>query len=234
MKSGRKRSLLEAMAERTGVIGRADPLQTRHYEIRQRIGAGGFGEVYRAQDTKLKRDAAIKLLPEELSANPSRITRLEREAQMLAAINHPHIATIYGLEESGGVRFLVMELAEGRTLSERLDAEPLELEYALNVARQIAEAIEAAHEQSIIHRDLKPATSSSRRTVTSRYWISGSRRGYFARLLWRARSRRAPRSLPGAVQSSEPPRTCRPSSFAEIPWTSERISSPSASSFVKY
>src|ERR1700686_3433924 len=118
------------------------------YEILAPIGAGGMGEVYKAHDTKLDRDVAIKVLPAALAQDPERLARFEREAKGLAGLNHPNIAQIYGLEQ----RALVMELVPGETLKG-----PLPLETALNYAKQIAEALEAAHEKGIIHRDLKPA-----------------------------------------------------------------------------
>jgi eukaryotic-like serine/threonine-protein kinase len=127
------------------------------YEILTPLGAGGMGEVYRARDTKLGRDVAIKVLPEALVDDPERIARFEREAKTLAALNHPHIAHIHGLEESDGVRALVMELAEGLTLAELIARGPIPIDESLAIAKQIAEALEAAHEQGIIHRDLKPA-----------------------------------------------------------------------------
>jgi eukaryotic-like serine/threonine-protein kinase len=127
------------------------------YEVVAQIGAGGMGEVYRARDTKLGRDVAIKVLPANFVNDPERLSRFQREARMLAALNHPNIATIYGLEQSGGVTYLVMELVPGETLAERVSAGPLAIEEALAIAKQIAEALEAAHEKSIIHRDLKPA-----------------------------------------------------------------------------
>jgi Tol biopolymer transport system component len=127
------------------------------YEVVAQIGAGGMGEVYRARDTKLARDVAIKVLPANFVNDPERLSRFQREARMLAALNHANIATIYGLEQSGGVTCLVMELVPGETLAERVKAGPLAIEEALKIAVQIAEALEAAHEKSIIHRDLKPA-----------------------------------------------------------------------------
>ena len=127
------------------------------YEILSAIGAGGMGEVYKAHDTKLARDVAIKVLPANFVNEPQRLSRFQREARMLAALNHPNIATIYGLEQSDGVTCLVMELVPGATLAERVKAGPLPVEEALRIALQIAEALEAAHEKSIIHRDLKPA-----------------------------------------------------------------------------
>ncbi|HKS96045.1 MAG TPA: protein kinase [Terriglobia bacterium] len=127
------------------------------YEILSPLGAGGMGEVYRARDTQLGRDVALKVLPEALARDPERMARFKREAQVLAALNHSNIAAIYGFEESDGVRALVMELVEGTTLSERLKYGPLPLDDSLGFARQIAEALEAAHDHGFIHRDLKPA-----------------------------------------------------------------------------
>src|SRR5215470_15979361 len=127
------------------------------YEILAAIGAGGMGEVYRARDTKLGRDVAIKVLPEAFVADPERVARFQREAKTLAALNHPHIGGIYGLEDADGVRALVLELVEGPTLADRIAQGPIPLDEALPIARQIAEALEAAHEAGIIHRDLKPA-----------------------------------------------------------------------------
>ena len=127
------------------------------YEVVSQIGAGGMGEVYQAHDTKLGRDVAIKVLPEAFAHDADRLSRFQREAKMLAALNHANIATIYGLEQSGGTSYLVMELVSGETLAERVKAGPLPVEEALKIAVQIAEALEAAHEKNIIHRDLKPA-----------------------------------------------------------------------------
>ena len=127
------------------------------YTIVAPLGAGGMGEVYRARDGKLQRDVALKVLPEVVAGDPDRLARFEREAQVLAALNHPHIGAIYGLQESASVTALVLELVEGPTLAERIAQGPLPLDEALPIARQIAEALEAAHEAGIIHRDLKPA-----------------------------------------------------------------------------
>jgi eukaryotic-like serine/threonine-protein kinase len=126
------------------------------YEITGKLGEGGMGEVYRATDTKLDREVAIKVLPAAFTQDEHRLDRFEREAKLLAQLHHPHIASIFGIEDSGGVRALVMELVEGPTLSERLAAGALAVEEALPIARQIAEALEEAHEKGIIHRDLKP------------------------------------------------------------------------------
>jgi len=128
-----------------------------HYKISEKIGQGGMGEVYRATDTKLNREVAIKVLPARLAEDPDRMARFSREAQVLASLNHPNIAAIHGLEESGGRRALVMELVEGETLAERIQRGPIPLEEALHIAKQIAEALEDAHEHGFIHRDLKPA-----------------------------------------------------------------------------
>jgi len=127
------------------------------YEILSPLGAGGMGEVYRARDTKLNRDVALKILPATFADDPDRLGRFHREAQVLASLNHPNIAHIHGIEDSDGVVALVLELVEGPTLADRIARGPIPLDEALPIARQIAEALEAAHEQGVIHRDLKPA-----------------------------------------------------------------------------
>src|SRR5436190_231382 len=127
------------------------------YEITSPLGEGGMGVVYRAHDTKLGREVAIKALPDAFASDSDRLQRFQREAQILASLNHPNIAQIYGLEESDKNRCIVMELVEGQTLQERLKREPIPIDEALQIAKQIAEALEAAHEKGIIHRDLKPA-----------------------------------------------------------------------------
>jgi serine/threonine-protein kinase len=128
-----------------------------HYRVQEKIGAGGMGEVYRAQDTRLCRDVALKVLPEAFARDAERMARFEREAKVLASLNHPNIASIYGLEESNGTRALVMELVEGPTFAERISQGPLPLEEALALAKQIADGLEYAHERGVIHRDLKPS-----------------------------------------------------------------------------
>ena len=128
-----------------------------HYEILEPIGKGGMGEVYRARDGKLGRDVAIKVLPEEFAEDDERLARFEREAKLLASLNHPNIASIHGFEDSDGVTALVLELVAGPTLAERIAEGPIPVEEALPIARQIAEALEAGHEAGVIHRDLKPA-----------------------------------------------------------------------------
>src|SRR5262249_47665525 len=127
-----------------------------HYEIIGQLGSGGMGEVYRAVDTKLRREVALKILPPQFASDPSRLARFEREALLLASLTHPNIAAIYGLEQAGGIRFLVLELVEGPTLSERLKSGPLDVVESLRIAAGITEALEAAHEKSVVHRDLKP------------------------------------------------------------------------------
>jgi len=135
------------------------------YEVQSAIGAGGMGEVYRARDTKLRRDVAIKTLPEAFAADPDRIARFQREAELLAALNHPHVACVYGVEESqwSGASHatfaIVLELVEGDTLAERIAHGPIESNEALSIARQIADALEAAHDRGVVHRDLKPANT---------------------------------------------------------------------------
>ena len=128
-----------------------------HYEITSQLGRGGMGEVWRAHDTKLRREVAIKVLPDAFAQDPHRLTRFRREAQLLASLNHPNIATIYGIEQSEDTQFLVLELVEGETLAERLARGAISVEESLALAKQIAEALEAAHEKGVIHRDLKPA-----------------------------------------------------------------------------
>src|SRR3984893_8546825 len=127
------------------------------YEIVSTLGEGGMGEVYRARDTKLGRDVAIKILPRIFTSDPERLARFEREARMLASLNHPHIGAIYGVEESESVRALILELVEGPTLADRLAKGPIPLTESLGIAGQIADALDAAHERGIVHRDLKPA-----------------------------------------------------------------------------
>ena len=146
------------------------------YEVVSLIGAGGMGEVYRARDPRLQREVALKVLPDLFAADPDRMARFEREAQLLASLNHPHIAGIYGFEESGATRALVLELVAGPTLADRIAQGPIPLDEALPIARQIAEALEAAHEQGIIHRDLKPANVKLRPDGTCLLYTSPSPR----------------------------------------------------------
>src|SRR5437879_83622 len=127
-----------------------------HYEITSHLGTGGMGEVYQATDTKLGRNVAIKRLPAAFASDPEHLSRFRREAQVLASLNHPNIAHVYGLEESGETRCIVMELVEGETLQARIYRGPVPVEESLAIAKQIAEALEAAHDRGVIHRDLKP------------------------------------------------------------------------------
>ena len=132
--------------------------QIGHYELRGLLGVGGMGEVYRAFDAQLRREVAVKMLPPDLTGDPDRVARFEREARVLASLNHPNIATIYGVEQSSGIRGIVMELVEGETLAERLAGTArLAVAEVLAVARQVADALDAAHEKGIVHRDLKPS-----------------------------------------------------------------------------
>ena len=127
-----------------------------HFEIGGTLGRGGMGEVYLGRDTKLNREVAIKVLPSTFTGDPDRLARFRREAQVLASLNHPNIGAIYSFEESDGMHALALEYVEGPTLAERIARGPIPLETALSIARQIAEALEVAHEQGIVHRDLKP------------------------------------------------------------------------------
>src|SRR5262245_26376540 len=127
------------------------------YRVLAKLGEGGMGQVYRARDTKLQRDVALKILPDAFASDPDRLARFEREAQVLASLNHPNIAHIHGVEDSGTVRALVMELVEGDELSVPIARGPMPIDEVLPIARQVLDGLEAAHDQGIIHRDLKPA-----------------------------------------------------------------------------
>jgi len=128
-----------------------------HYDVTALIGEGGMGQVYQATDTKLNRQVALKVLPQTFTDDPDRLARFEREAKVLASLNHPNIGGIHGLEDSSGIKALVLELVEGPTLADRIAQGPIPVDEALPIAKQIAEAVEAAHETGVIHRDLKPA-----------------------------------------------------------------------------
>jgi serine/threonine-protein kinase len=131
--------------------------QLASYEITALLGTGGMGEVYRARDSNLKREVAIKVLPDEFSRDADRVGRFQREAEVLASLSHPNIGSIYDLAQAGQTRYLVLELVEGETLAHRIAGGPIPVEEALDIAKHICEALEAAHEKGIIHRDLKPA-----------------------------------------------------------------------------
>ena len=137
-----------------------------HYDVTSLLGEGGMGQVWQATDTQLNRQVALKILPDAFAADPDRLARFKREAQILASLNHPNIAAIYGIEESEGTRALVLELVEGPTLADRIKQGPIPIDAALPIAKQIAEALEAAHEQGVIHRDLKPANVKVREDAT--------------------------------------------------------------------
>src|SRR5262245_41305807 len=126
------------------------------YEVLAPLGKGGMGEVYRARDLRLKRDVAIKLLPDDVASSPDRIARFEREATTVAGLNHPNIVTLYSVEDVGGARFLTMELVEGRNLADVITAHGLAIAEALDLAIPLADALVAAHERGVVHRDLKP------------------------------------------------------------------------------
>ena len=128
-----------------------------HYRLLEKIGEGGMGVVWKALDTNLDREVAIKVLPEHFAGDSERLARFEREAKLLASLNHTHIASIYGLHQADGQRFLAMELVPGESLDVRLDRGTMPVDEALRVALEVAEALEAAHENGVIHRDLKPA-----------------------------------------------------------------------------
>ena len=138
-------------------MGLSAGIRLGSYEIVSALGAGSMGEVYRAKDTKLNREVALKILPDTFTHDPERLARFRREAQLLASLNHPHIGAIYGLDEANAQQFLVLELVDGETLDKRIAREPIPIEDTLPIARQIAEALEAAHDKGIIHRDLKPS-----------------------------------------------------------------------------
>ena len=168
LQSGTDAALIDrAATERPSTLGlidgRAIGTQIGVFRIDSLLGVGGMGEVYRARDTKLNRDVAIKILPPAFASDPDRLARFKREAQVLASLNHPNIGAIHGFEDSGGIHALVLELVEGPTLADKLahgsglKAQGLPIDEALAIARQICDALEAAHEQGIIHRDLKPA-----------------------------------------------------------------------------
>ena len=168
-----------AAAELTASASEPGPLvgdRIGPYVIESRLGAGGMGEVYRARDLNLDRDVAIKILPQVFTADVDRVARFEREARILAALNHPRIGAIYGLEHMDGVPALVLELVEGSTLAERLASGPLPLAEAVTIAIEITEALEAAHDRGIIHRDIKPANIKITPQRRSRSSTSDSRR----------------------------------------------------------
>ena len=147
-------------------MGLAPGTSIGHYDVTSLLGEGGMGQVWQATDTQLNRQVALKILPDAFASDPDRLARFKREAQILASLNHPNIAAIYGIEEAEGTRALVLELVEGPTLADRIAKGPIQLDEALPIAKQIAEALEAAHEAGVIHRDLKPANIKVREDGT--------------------------------------------------------------------
>ena len=174
-----------------------------HYRIDSLLGAGGMGEVYRARDTKLNRDVAIKILPPAFASDSDRLARFKREAQVLASINHPNIGGIYGFEDASSIHALVLELIDGPTLADRIAGGPLPLNEALAIAKQICDALEAAHEQGIIHRDLKPANIKVRDDGTVKVLDFGL-----------AKFAEAPSSEPGVPTVSQSPTITTPAMTA--------------------
>ena len=184
-----------APLEAGSLVGR----QIGPYRVQSQLGKGGMGEVYRAHDAALGRDVAVKTLPEEFARDPERLARFRREARTLASLNHPNIAAIYGLEESGDVECLVLELVEGETLRG-----PLPVTQALDYARQVAEAVEAAHEKGIIHRDLKPANvkvTPQGKVKVLDFGLAKARWHVEANRVFRSRLGRARRASPDALSA---------------------------------
>ena len=168
------------------------------YDIVSPLGAGAMGEVYRARDAKLQRDVALKMLSDAVVGDPDRLARFRREAQVLASLNHPNIAAIYGFEDSGATHALVLELVEGQTLAELIAQGPMALGDALPLAKQIASALEAAHELGIVHRDLKPANVKVRPDGTVKVLDFGLAKATSSR--WRARVRPRPAPRPSRAR----------------------------------
>jgi serine/threonine protein kinase len=194
-----------------------------HYEITGSLGAGGMGEVYRAVDRTLGRDVALKVLPDAMAHDPDLLDRFRREARAVAALNHPHIVTIYSVEQSNGVHFLTMELVDGTSLDKQIPSGGLPVDALMTIASQLADALAAAHEKSIVHRDLKPAnvmmSASGRVKILDSAW----------RRLVIPPYRRAWNSRPWLIQApacfSGRCRTCRPSRWKAVLWTPAPTSS---------
>ena len=199
------------------------------YQVVSQLGAGAMGEVWRARDSRLDREVALKVIAQEFVADDQRHARFEREAKLLAALNHPHIATVYGLEHVEGNHVLVMELVEGEGLDQRLARGLLPAPEAVRIALEIAEALEAAHEAGIVHRDLKPANIRIRPDGTVKVldlaWPRRAERPQ-GRAARRCR-RRLPRAIPWPERSSAPPPTCPRSRHAVKRWIGEPTFGPS-------
>ena len=178
-----------------------------HYNVTALIGEGGMGQVYQATDTKLNRQVALKILPEAFATDPDRLARFQREAQVLASLNHPNIAAIHGLEDSEGTKALVLELVEGPTLADRIAQGPILVDEALPIAKQIAEALEAAHEAGVIHRDLKAANIKVKDDGTVKVLDFGLAKAPSG--LWNCpttgRTDAFPRSFPQSLIACRPP-----------------------------
>ena len=206
------------------------------YEILSRLGSGGMGEVYRARDTRLNREVALKVLLPSVATDPDRLARFRREAQVLAALNHQNIAHLHGVEDGDGQHALVMELVEGQTLADRIERGPLRVGEALAIARQIVEALASAHEQRIVHRDLKPANVKVRPDGTVKVLDFGLAKALEAGAP--AATSEEPVDLPTITaarhharrQSSEQLPTCRRSSSRDCRSTGAPISGRSGAS----
>jgi eukaryotic-like serine/threonine-protein kinase len=192
------------------------------YEILDALGAGGMGEVYRARDTRLGRDVAVKIMPAEFSADPIRKQRFEREAKIISSLNHPHICTLHDVGSQDGISYLVMECVEGETLAKRLEKGPLPLEQVLKYGMQIADALDKAHRSGVVHRDLKPGNTmlTSRGAKLLDFGLAKPVAALSnVATLTAAVTQSSP--MTDKARSSGPFSTCRPSRSKEKIWTGE-------------